>query len=104
MISNREAMRLSSKASWLSGYDLYLLGEGTHFRAYEKMGAHPGEFAGRRGVHFVHRWPAPILSPSPKWRSSSVGNDGRDIGKYGNVNGPALAGSGTRTTRAFGQA
>jgi len=41
------------EAQWLSDYDLYLLGEGTNSRAYDKMGAHLGESDGRRGVHFA---------------------------------------------------
>ena len=32
--------------------DLYLLGEGTHERAYQTLGAHPGEVDGERGVAF----------------------------------------------------
>jgi 1,4-alpha-glucan branching enzyme len=46
-------MSTAMRASWLSDYDLYLLGEGTHTRAYDKMGAHLGELDGRRGVHFA---------------------------------------------------
>ena len=38
---------------WLSDEDLSLLGQGTHYRAYEKMGAHLGEINGQRGVHFA---------------------------------------------------
>lgn len=30
-----------------------MFGEGTYLRAYEKLGAHPGEMDGRRGVHFA---------------------------------------------------
>jgi 1,4-alpha-glucan branching enzyme len=37
----------------LSEFDLYLLGEGTHNRAFEKLGAHFAEREGRRGVHFA---------------------------------------------------
>jgi 1,4-alpha-glucan branching enzyme len=37
----------------LTDYDLYLLGEGTHQRLYEKLGAHPIELAGVPGVAFV---------------------------------------------------
>jgi 1,4-alpha-glucan branching enzyme len=37
----------------LSEFDLYLLAEGTHYRAYEKLGAHVTERGGRRGVHFA---------------------------------------------------
>jgi 1,4-alpha-glucan branching enzyme len=39
--------------STLSEFDLYLLAEGTHARAYEKFGAHLAEREGRRGVHFA---------------------------------------------------
>jgi 1,4-alpha-glucan branching enzyme len=39
--------------SALSEFDLYLLVEGTHYRAYEKLGAHLMERDGRRGVHFA---------------------------------------------------
>jgi len=43
----------STQTFWLTDYDLYLFGEGTHLRAYDKLGAHPGEIDGRRGVHFA---------------------------------------------------
>jgi 1,4-alpha-glucan branching enzyme len=46
-------MGASAQTLWLTEYDLYLFGEGTHLRAYEKLGAHPGEMDGRRGVHFA---------------------------------------------------
>jgi len=44
---------ISTQTRWLTGYDLYLFGEGTHRRAYEKLGAHIGEVDGRSGVHFA---------------------------------------------------
>jgi len=37
----------------LSDFDLHLLGEGTHLRVYEKLGAHPMELDGVAGVAFV---------------------------------------------------
>jgi 1,4-alpha-glucan branching enzyme len=37
----------------LSEFDLHLFAEGTHARAYEKLGAHITERDGRRGVHFA---------------------------------------------------
>jgi len=49
----------------------------------------------------VHRSPAAIPAPSPKWWPSSLWNDGRDIGTYGNANGPAPAGSGTYVPQAL---
>src|SRR5579872_4658661 len=39
--------------SALSEFDLYLLAEGTHTRAYEKLGAHLAERDGVRGVDFA---------------------------------------------------
>ena len=46
-------MGIPTQGPWISDYDMYLLEEGTHYRAYEKMGAHPGELDGQRGVHFA---------------------------------------------------
>ena len=37
----------------LSEFDLHLLAEGTHYRTYEKLGAHPREVKGVSGVHFA---------------------------------------------------
>ena len=37
----------------LTDYDFYLIGEGTHYLKYEKLGAHLREVAGVRGVHFA---------------------------------------------------
>jgi 1,4-alpha-glucan branching enzyme len=37
----------------LTEYDLYLLGEGTHYRAYEKLGAHRITIGTTAGVHFA---------------------------------------------------
>jgi len=58
----------------LTDLDLYLIGEGTHYQNYEKLGAHVREVAGVRGVHFG------VWAPNAK-RASVVGNfnswDGR---------------------------
>src|SRR5690349_5906519 len=37
----------------LTDFDLHLWNEGTHFRAYEKMGAHCTELQGACGVHYA---------------------------------------------------
>lgn len=37
----------------LTDYDLYLWGEGTYLRAWEKMGAHPMVVAGQSGTYFA---------------------------------------------------
>jgi len=36
----------------LTDYDLHLIAEGTHFRTYEKLGAHPGSQGEVRGTYF----------------------------------------------------
>ena len=58
----------------LSDFDLYLLGEGTHQRLYDKLGAHPMTLDGVDGVAFV------VLAPNAR-RVSVVGDfnfwDGR---------------------------
>jgi len=33
--------------------DFHLFGEGSHWRIYDKLGAHPGEYEGVRGCHFA---------------------------------------------------
>jgi 1,4-alpha-glucan branching enzyme len=38
---------------FLTDYDLHLLGEGRHYRAYDKLGAHLGQVDGVDGVHFA---------------------------------------------------
>ena len=51
----------------LSDFDLYLLGEGTHQRIYDKLGAHPLVLDGVAGVAFV------VLAPNAR-RVSVVGD------------------------------
>ena len=51
----------------LTDFDLYLLGEGTHQRLYDKLGAHPMMLDGIAGVGFV------VLAPNAR-RVSVVGD------------------------------
>ncbi|GAB4423653.1 MAG: 1,4-alpha-glucan branching enzyme [Anaerolineae bacterium] len=46
-------MTANSDPIFLTDFDKYLLGEGTHERTYEKMGAHLVELNGESGVHFA---------------------------------------------------
>ena len=39
-------------ADWFSNFDRYLISEGTHERAYEKLGAHLVNFSGEEGTVF----------------------------------------------------
>ena len=38
---------------FLTDFDLHLLAEGTHYRTYQKLGAHPAELDGQPGTHFA---------------------------------------------------
>jgi 1,4-alpha-glucan branching enzyme len=49
----RPAPQTGEGASLLSAEDLHLFNEGTHFRAYEKLGAHSGVEAGVPGCFFA---------------------------------------------------
>jgi 1,4-alpha-glucan branching enzyme len=40
-------------AGWLTDFDKYLIGEGTHERSYEKLGAHLVSFDGQDGIVFA---------------------------------------------------
>ena len=40
------------KENSLTDLDIYLFAEGTHHRAWEKMGAHPGDMDGVPGTYF----------------------------------------------------
>jgi len=87
--------------STLSEFDLYLIREGTHTRAYEKLGAHLAERDGRRGVHFAvwapnarvvsvigdfNLWDpaANLMLPTPAgiWESFIPGADQGTVYKY----------------------
>jgi 1,4-alpha-glucan branching enzyme len=41
------------ESSLLTADDLYLFNEGSHFRLYEKLGAHPTEYEGKEGTQFA---------------------------------------------------
>ncbi len=45
--------RKPTEVTLLTGDDLYLFNEGTHYRLYEKMGAHPSTIAGEEGAYFA---------------------------------------------------
>jgi 1,4-alpha-glucan branching enzyme len=58
----------------LTDYDIHLLGEGTHYFNYEKLGAHVREIDGVRGVHFA------VWAPNAR-RVSVVGDFNRWDGR-----------------------
>jgi 1,4-alpha-glucan branching enzyme len=81
--------------SALSEFDLYLIGEGTHYRAYEKLGAHLMEKDGRRGVHFA------VWAPNSKL--VSVIGDFNDWNPQVNSMRPSAAGVWEAFVRDIGQ-
>lgn len=51
--SNTADEERTNFSPWVTDFDKYLMAEGTHERAYEKMGAHLIELDGVEGVHFA---------------------------------------------------
>ena len=60
----------------LTEFDLHLIGEGSHYRKYEKLGAHPREIQGIRGLQFA------VWAPNAK-RVSVIGDFNRWDGRRG---------------------
>ncbi len=44
---------IDTEAALITEYDVHLYAEGTHYRIFEKLGAHPIEVKGKKGVHFA---------------------------------------------------
>lgn len=44
---------IDTDAALITEYDVHLFAEGTHYRIFEKLGAHPCEMKGKKGVHFA---------------------------------------------------
>ncbi len=38
---------------FITEFDRYLFGQGQHYKIYQKMGAHPAQLDGKRGIHFA---------------------------------------------------
>ncbi len=59
----------------LTDYDLHLFAEGTHYRTYEKLGAHVREVHGVRGTHFALWAPnareISVIGDFNDWRAGS---------------------------------
>ncbi len=58
----------------LTDFDLHLIGEGSHYKKYEKLGAHPSVIQGVKGVHFA------VWAPNAK-RVSVIGDFNRWDGR-----------------------
>src|ERR1700753_428036 len=51
--SQIQSENTSENTSIFSEFDLYLFGQGRHYRLYEKMGAHPRVVNGIKGINFA---------------------------------------------------
>ncbi len=60
----------------ISAFDLHLLAEGTHYRSFEKLGAHVGERDGIAGVHFAVWAPnaeqVDVIGDFNQWRAGAT--------------------------------
>ncbi len=68
-----------STETLLTDFDLYLMGEGSHERAYEKMGAHLVEVDGKKGIFFA------VWAPNAR-RVQIIGNFNNWDGGQHNMN------------------
>ena len=81
----------------LTSFDLHLLGEGTHFQAFDKLGAHVIEHDGVSGVHFAV-WAPNARGVNVVGDFNSVGRPrapdarARAVGLLGNLRARARAG------------
>ena len=71
-------------SNWLSDFDKYLIGEGTHERAYEKFGAHLISVDGRPGVAFAVWAPnareVSVIGDFNDWRNTAHPMHSSDAG------------------------
>src|SRR5215471_18515384 len=69
-------------SSLLTPHDLYLFNEGTHYRLYEKLGAHPLTVGGVAGTHFAVWAPSAervsVIGDFNGWRPSTQPLKARD--------------------------
>ncbi len=63
-----------SAKAFISDFDVHLFSEGTHYRIYEKLGAHPAEVKGVKGTHFALWAPnatsVAVIGDFNKWDAS----------------------------------
>ena len=54
-MGKEEANVLTEERPWcaVTDMDQYLFGQGTHYEIYKKLGAHPTEIKGEKGVYFA---------------------------------------------------
>jgi 1,4-alpha-glucan branching enzyme len=63
-----------SAKAFISDFDVHLFSEGTHLHIYEKLGAHPAEVKGVKGIHFALWAPnatsVSVIGDFNKWDAS----------------------------------
>ncbi|HEU4683989.1 MAG TPA: 1,4-alpha-glucan branching protein GlgB [Nitrospira sp.] len=53
MYYQRAGLEVVDQMSWLTSQDLHLFNEGSHFRLYDKLGAHAMRYEGMEGTYFA---------------------------------------------------
>jgi 1,4-alpha-glucan branching enzyme len=63
--------------AFITEFDVHLFREGTHYKIYEKLGAHALEMNGKKGIHFAVWAPGAeaisLIGDFNHWRSQAFG-------------------------------
>ena len=70
----KEVQKPEENQVFISEADQYVFGQGTHYDIYKKLGAHPAEVNGEKGVYLQYGRPMP---KTYAWSENSTAGFGR---------------------------